>query len=124
MPARVLHFAPRNMGERVRTQFTLTLPGSKSRAIWALGLFIAVQCADAVQTVIGISRFGPGIEANPLLSLCATVFGAGAALVGAKVVAIVGGATLHVLSQHFILAALTVACVFGAVIPWAMVLSW
>jgi len=123
MSARVLQFAPRDMAERVRTQFTLTLPGSKSRAIWALGLFVAVQFADAVQTVIGISRFGPGIEANPLLSFCCTIFGAGTVLVGAKTVAIISGATLHLLSQHLILAALTVACVFGAVVPWALVLN-
>jgi hypothetical protein len=112
------------MGERVRTQFTLTLPGSRSRAIWTLGLFVAVQFADAVLTVTGISRFGPGIEANPILSFCAAAFGVSAALVGAKTVAIIGGATLHILSQHFILAALTVACVFGAIVPWALVLSW
>ena len=122
--ARVLHFAPPHMAERVRSQFRLTLPGSNSRAIWALGLFVAVQFADAIQTVIGISRFGPGIEANPLLSFCCTIFGAGTVLVVAKTVAIIGGATLHVFSQHLILAVLTVACVFGAVVPWALVLSW
>jgi hypothetical protein len=124
MSARELRRVPHKMSARVRTQFTLTLPGSRSRAIWTLGLFIAVQFADAVLTVTGISRFGPAVEANPLLSFCATAFGVGAALVGAKTVAIVGGATLHVLSQHFILAALTVACVFAAIVPWAMVLSW
>jgi hypothetical protein len=122
--ARELRRVPHNMSARVRTQFTLTLPGSRSRAIWTLGLFIAVQFADAVLTVTGISRFGPAVEANPLLSFCATAFGVGAAMVGAKTVAIVGGATLHVLSQHFILAALTVACVFAAIVPWALVLSW
>ena len=89
-----------------------------------LGLFVAVQLADAVQTVSGISQFGLAIEANPLLSFCAAVFGAGAALVVAKTVAIIGGATLHIFSQHFILAALTVACVFGALVPWAMILNW
>ena len=104
--------------------FTSTLPGSKSRAIWALGLFVAVQLADAVQTVSGISQFGLAIEANPLLSFCAAVFGTGAALVVAKTVAIIGGATLHIFSQHFILAVLTVACVFGALVPWAMILNW
>ena len=124
MSARVLHFAPPYMAERVRTQFRLTLPGSSSRAIWMLGLFVAVQFADAVQTVIGISRYGPGIEANPLLSFCCTVFGVGTVLVVAKTVAIIGGATLHILSQHLILAALTVACVFGAIVPWALVLNW
>ena len=73
---------------------------------------------------MGILRFGPSIEANPLLASCAAMFGASTALVVAKTVAIIGGATLHVLSQHFVLAALTVACVFGAIVPWAMVLSW
>ena len=112
------------MAERVRTSFTLTLPGSKCRAFWTLLLFIAVQLADGTQTYMGIVRFGPGIEANPLLASCAAMFGATLALAGAKVVAIVGGTTLHVLSQHLILAALTVACVFGAMVPWAMVLSY
>lgn len=36
--------------------------------MWTFGLFLAVQFADAVQTVSGISRFGPAIEANPILS--------------------------------------------------------
>ena len=122
--AQALRRAAYRMGARVRGQFTLTLPGSKSRAIWALALFVAVQCADAIQTIGGISQFGTGVEANPILALCASVFGASAALIGAKAVAIVGGATLHVLSQHFILAVLTVACVYGAIVPWAMVLNW
>jgi hypothetical protein len=52
------------------------------------------------------------------------MFGASVALAGAKAIAIIGGTTLHVLSQHLILAALTVACVFGAIVPWAMVLSF
>jgi CDP-diglyceride synthetase len=112
------------VAERVRRSFTMTLPGSKSRAFWALLLFVAVQIADGAQTYVGILRFGPAIEANPILSFCAAMFGASAALVVAKTVAIIGGATLHVFSQHFILAALTVACVFGAIVPWAMVLSW
>ena len=112
------------MAQRVRTSFMLTLPGSKSRAIWALGLFVAVQFADAIQTFSGILRFGPGIEANPVLAFCAAIVGPSIALAGAKAVAIAGGATLHLFSQHLILAALTVACVFGAVVPWAMVLNW
>ena len=112
------------MAERVRTSFTLTLPGSNCRAYWALLLFVAVQITDGAQTYLGILRFGPGIEANPLLAWCAAVFGVSAALAVGKAVAIVGGTMLHVLSQHLILAALTVACVFGAIVPWAMVLSW
>ena len=122
--AQALRSATFEMGARVRGLFTLTLPGSNSRAIWTLALFVAVQCADAIQTISGISQFGPAIEANPILAFYASAFGASTALVGAKTVAIIGGATLHVLSQHLILAALTVACVFGAIVPWAMVLNW
>jgi hypothetical protein len=119
-----LRIATSRMAERVRTSFTLTLPGSKCHAYWALLLFVAVQLADGAQTYLGILRFGPTIEANPLLAWCAAVFGASAALAVGKSVAIIGGTTLHVLSQHLILVALTVACVFGAIVPWAMVLSW
>jgi hypothetical protein len=111
------------MAERVRTSFTLTLPGSNCRAYWALLLFVAVQIADGAQTYLGILRFGPGIEANPIVASCAAVFGASAALALAKSVAIIGGTTLHVLSQHLVLVALTVACVFGAIVPWALVLG-
>ena len=63
-----LRIATVTMAERVRTSFTLTLPGSKCHAYWALLLFVAVQIADGAQTYLGILRFGPGIEANPLLA--------------------------------------------------------
>jgi hypothetical protein len=111
------------MRSELRILFQRTLPGSDTRAIWAFGLFLAVQLADAAQTVHGISRFGPGIEDNPILSFYVVAFGAGTALAGAKTVAILGGAALHACSHYFILVALTVACVFGAIVPWALVLS-
>jgi hypothetical protein len=88
-----------------------------------IGAVHAVQFADAAQTVYGISRFGPAIEANPILSMCIAAFGAGTALFGAKMVAVIGGAALHVCSYHFVLVVLTVAYVFGAVVPWALVLG-
>src|SRR3954466_7327912 len=119
-----LRSATLKVAERVRSSFTLTLPGSQRRAFWSLLLFVAVQLADGALTYMGILRFGPAIEANPLLSFRAAMFGASSAPVVAKSVAIIGGATLHVFSQHVVLAALTVACVFGAIVPWAMVLSW
>jgi hypothetical protein len=122
--ARRLRFFTPGMSERVWRSLTVTLPGSKSHAFWALLLFVAVQFADGAQTYMGMMRFGPGIEANPILAFLAGSFGASVALASAKTVAIVGGAVLHVLSQHLILAALTVACVFGAIVPWAMVLSY
>jgi hypothetical protein len=112
------------MAAWVWRSFTVTLPGSKCHAFWALLLFVAVQFADGAQTYMGMMRFGPAIEANPILAFLAASFGASVALASAKAVAIAGGAVLHLLSQHLVLAALTVACVFGAIVPWAMVLSY
>jgi hypothetical protein len=99
------------------------LPGTECRAVWVFWLFVAVQLADAAQTASGISRFGPSIEANPILAFLVAAVGTSAALIGAKTIAVIGGAALHVWSHHSILAALTAACVFGALIPWAVILN-
>lgn len=107
----------------VRTRVPLTLPGTNCRAVWVFCLFVAVQLADAAQTASGISRFGPAIEANPILAFFVAAVGTSATLVGAKTIAVIGGAALHVCSYYSVLAALTAACVFGAIIPWAMILS-
>src|SRR4030088_1858518 len=59
-----------------------------------LAVFAFVQCADAWLTAIGIVRFGPAIEANPLLALCLSNFGAGS-IVAAKLIALGCAAILH-----------------------------
>ena len=118
-----LHCMMCAMRQRLRPLLEPTLPGSETRAIWVFGLFFAVQIADAAQTAYGISRFGPGIEQNPILSFFVGAYGAGTALIGAKAVAVLAGAALHASSRYFILVALTVACVFLAIVPWALVLS-
>lgn len=99
------------------------LPGSQTRAIGALALFAAVQVADASLTVTGVSRFGIGVEANPLVAFSISTFGI-PGLVGAKAVAVAGGVVLHACSQHVTLAALTVCSVFAAVVPWTWALAW
>jgi hypothetical protein len=99
------------------------LPGSSLHALWALGLFVFVQIADGVLTAVGIARFGPAVEANPLLVHSIQTYGAGAALVAAKSVAILGGGVLHAYSYHLLLAFLTVGYVFATLIPWALLLS-
>jgi hypothetical protein len=105
------------VSQPLRTLFALTLPGTHTRAVWVYWLFVAVQCADAAQTANGISRFGPVIEANPIISACIATFGANAALLGAKAAAVALGAVLLVHARHFVLAALTIGCVFGALVP-------
>ena len=64
---------------------------------------MSVQVADAVCTANGIARFGPAIEANPLLSFLVGTWGIGGALVSVKIVAMIGGAFLHLKSQDLAL---------------------
>lgn len=99
------------------------LADPKTRALCALALFVVVQVADGILTSIGIARFGPSIEANPLLFHTIATFGSGTALVLAKSIAIVGGSVLHVYSYHLVLASLTVAYVYITLLPWAILLA-
>jgi hypothetical protein len=99
------------------------LPNSKTNALWALALFIAVQIADGVLTLAGIARFGTGVEGNPVLVYSIQIFGSGVSLLCAKAVAIAGGSVLHVYSYHLVLAILTVGYVFATLIPWALLLA-
>jgi hypothetical protein len=82
-------------------------------------LFLLVQAADGVMTYVGVTTLGLRVEANPLLATLMAVFGRGAALTGAKVVASGLGITLHLIGVHRLLAALTAVYVVGAVLPWA-----
>jgi uncharacterized protein DUF5658 len=99
------------------------LPGSQTRGIAALALFMGVQVADGVCTASGIARFGPGVEANPILYFLLTTCGMAGALVSMKLVAILSGAFLYSRSQNLTLSLLTVLYVFGAILPWAWTLS-
>jgi len=108
------------LADRLRHQ---RLPGSSLPAITALALFVFVQVADGVLTAVGVSRFGPAVEANPLLVHSIQAYGAGSALVAAKAVAILGGGVLHAYSYYLVLAVLTVGYVFATLIPWAFLLA-
>ena len=102
---------------------TGTLPGSRTRSIAALALFVTVQLADGVWTANGILRFGPEMEANPLLYHLVTTCGMAGTLVSAKLLTMIGGAFLHFKSQNLALALLTVIYVFCAILPWAWTLA-
>src|SRR5262249_39080618 len=99
------------------------LPNSNTRAVWAVALFVSVQCADAVQTAWGIQRFGPSIEANPLLAIYFGAVGPTVTLFGAKFVALIGALALFGCARYLALVLLTIGVVFSAVLPWAYVLS-
>jgi hypothetical protein len=99
------------------------LPRSQTRGIAALALFVAVEIADACSTAAGVSQFGAGIEGNPLLLFFMSTYGLTASLVGWKAIAIAAGGLLHLQSRYLALAALTVAHVFAAILPWAWLLA-
>ena len=82
-----------------------------------------MQVADACSTLAGVAQFGVRIEANPLILFLISTYGVTSALIVAKTVAILGGTVLYLSSRHLLLAVLTVAYVYAALVPWAWVLK-
>jgi hypothetical protein len=85
-------------------------------------VFALVQVGDGLLTYLGISHLGRDIEGNPLIAWYAAVFGAGAALVGAKAFAVLCATVLHVNDRTQTIGALTIAYLVAAILPWAHVL--
>jgi uncharacterized membrane protein len=81
-------------------------------------LFLLAQAADGVMTYVGVSTLGVHLEANPLLALLMNLFGQGAAVATAKLVAAGLGISLHLLGVHRVLAVLTGVYLLAAVFPW------
>jgi hypothetical protein len=80
--------------------------------------FLLVQCLDGVLTYLGVSIWGRGIEANPLVSLAIAAGGLGIGLAAAKLVAIGFGIVLHLCRVHNLVALLTAIYVAAAILPW------
>ena len=102
---------------------TSTLPGSRTRAVWLLALFAAIQLADAMMTTSGVGRLGIEGEGNPLLRFYAEAVGIGVTVAAAKVLAVAGAAILYARAQHFVLTLLTLGYVLAALLPWAWALT-
>jgi len=81
-------------------------------------VFLVVQCLDGVLTYLGVSIWGPGVEANPLISTAMAVAGPIRGLAGAKLVAIAFGIVLHLRRVHNIVALLTLIYLTVAILPW------
>ena len=102
---------------------TVPVSRSRSRAGDIIFLvFAVVQIADGWMTYQGIRVYGPGIEANPLIVWYASIFGAAAALTGAKALAVMCGVILHLLARHVAIAFLTITYVIAALWPWTQLL--
>ena len=82
--------------------------------------FLVVQCLDGVFTYLGVSMWGPGIEANPILSSAIAYAGPGTALAGAKLVAVFFGMLLHLRRVHRLVFLLTAFYFTVAILPWAV----
>ena len=80
--------------------------------------FVLMQCLDAVFTYLGISIWGPAIEANPLISSAMAAGGIVAGLGAAKGVAIGFGMLLHLRRVHNLVALLTAIYFTAAILPW------
>jgi len=84
--------------------------------------FLLVQCFDGVFTYVGVSVFGLGIEANPVVAGLMTHLGHGAGLLSAKMMAVFLGILLHWRQVHVAVAVLTGFYAAAAIAPWAMIL--
>jgi|SRR3954452_4025184 hypothetical protein len=80
--------------------------------------FLTTQCLDGVFTYLGVAIWGPGIEANPLISAAMSVVGVVCGVAGAKAIAIGFGMMLHLRRVHNLVAALTAIYVAAAILPW------
>ncbi|HWF84430.1 MAG TPA: DUF5658 family protein [Vicinamibacterales bacterium] len=80
--------------------------------------FVLVQCLDGVFTYLGVKLWGPGIEANPLISSAMTFAGLGVGLAGTKLIAVGFGIMLHLRRTHLIVAILTAFYLAAAIVPW------
>lgn len=88
----------------------------------AVVLFLLAQYLDGIFTYIGVMRFGPGIEANPLIGALMQSVGSGGAIVTAKVAAGALGMALHMGRVHRAVAALATFYIAAAVLPWTILL--
>jgi hypothetical protein len=80
--------------------------------------FLLMQGLDGVFTYLGVSIWGPAIEANPLIASAMTAVGVIAGIGGAKLVAITFGIVLHLRRVHNLVAALTAIYFTAAILPW------
>ena len=100
--------------------------GDHARSIFGDAMvvgFFVVQCLDGIFTYLGVTLWGPGIEANPLVSAAMAAAGLTAGLAGAKLVAVAFGMLLHLRRVHYVVALLTALYVVVAILPWAILLA-
>jgi len=84
--------------------------------------FLCAQVLDGVFTYLGVSRWGPSVEANPIVGGAVALAGLGLGLSAVKMTAIAFGMLLHLQRVHYLVALLTAVYVAAAILPWAAIL--
>ena len=84
----------------------------------ALVAFVLVQGLDGIFTYLGVSLWGPSVEANPIIASAMAFAGPAPGLAGAKLMAIGFGIALHLRRVHNLVAFLTIVYVAVAILPW------
>jgi hypothetical protein len=89
---------------------------------WVVLAFLLVQGLDGVLTYVGVA-LGHAREGNPIVGGLMAIFGLGAGLAGAKLLAGSLGIALHLCGTHRLVALLTALYVGAAIVPWAALLA-
>ncbi|MBI4264727.1 MAG: hypothetical protein HY657_10150 [Acidobacteria bacterium] len=100
----------------------LTTPARSRFGDLVLAAFLLAQCFDGVFTYVGVTTFGIGVEANPIVAGLMTQLGHGTGLMGAKGVAAGFGIYLHLQQIHGVVALLTGLYAAIALAPWTFLL--
>ena len=83
--------------------------------------FVIVQAFDGVFTYLGVRTWGPGIEANPIVSSAVAVMGLLTGLAAVKIFAVSLGILLHLRRVHMLVALLNGIYLAVAIVPWAAI---
>lgn len=99
-------------------------PGNSRSRIgdWAILAFLLTQGTDGALTYVGMTIFGPEVEANPVIAQLVAVLGVSAGLIVAKAVAMMLGVLLHLTAVHRVVLALTAVYLTTAIGPWTLLL--
>jgi hypothetical protein len=95
-------------------------PGSLFGDVMVVG-FVLVQLFDGVFTYLGVSIWGPTIEANPVVSSAVAVLGLLTGLAAVKLFAVGLGILLHLRRVHVLVAVLNAIYLAVAILPWASI---
>ena len=89
---------------------------------FVLGVFLVTQCLDGILTYTGVTIFGMGVEANPVIVALMTYLGHGLGLLSAKIIAGALGIWLHLFHIDSVVAILAAFYLTAAVAPWTLIL--